>query len=188
MLAIIFCHETVWLSFPVGRFDNCPDTFSMYFQPYLQGDASMVVSMVIYAYIANRSHFSIMKRFSSVSPRGERRAAAMVSLNVGGKQFDSSPDTLSKALYFQPYLQGDASMAVSVGHLCLQCKLRSSAPLLGRCITSSRLALKAACSMPLITADVSLLIGTRSFLESCCSSSELKRYQLSVTSKQIVKR
>ena len=78
-----------------------------------------------------------MKRFGSVSPRGERRAAAMVSLNVGGKHFDSSPDTLSKALYFQPYLQGDASMAVFLDHFCLQCKLRSSTPLLERCITFS---------------------------------------------------
>ena len=57
MLAIIFCHETVWLSFPEGGFDNCPDTVSVYFQPYLQGDASMAVFMVIYDYIANRSHF-----------------------------------------------------------------------------------------------------------------------------------
>ena len=68
----------------------------------------VVVDGMIHTYAPHvRSHFSIMKRFHSASPRGERRAAAMVCLNVGGRQFDSSPDTLSKALYFEPYLSGD---------------------------------------------------------------------------------
>ena len=53
-----------------------------------------------------RSHFFIMKRPCSHSPEGGRRAAAMVSLNVGGKHFDSSPDTLIQAQYFEPYLRG----------------------------------------------------------------------------------
>ena len=47
-----------------------------------------------------------MKRSCPDSPEGGRRAAAMVSLNVGGKHFDSSPDTLIQAQYFEPYLQG----------------------------------------------------------------------------------
>ena len=38
--------------------------------------------------------------------------AAMVSINVGGRHFDSSPDTLSKAQYFEPYLSGDYSVDV----------------------------------------------------------------------------
>ena len=39
--------------------------------------------------------------------------AAMVSLNVGGKHFDSSPETLSKAQYFKAICSGDQSVDVS---------------------------------------------------------------------------
>ena len=39
-----------------------------------------------------------------------KRAAAMVSLNVGGRRFDTTKETLSRASYFLPYLEGQLSI------------------------------------------------------------------------------
>ena len=64
-----------------------------------------------------RSHFltkrdKVMKRdcvlrcAREASPPPKRLASSMVSLNVGGKHFDTTQETLRKAAYFHLYLTG----------------------------------------------------------------------------------
>lgn len=127
-----------------------------------------------------RSHF-IMKRYrngSNVNGQSDRRVALRVSLNVGSRQFDCSPDTLRKAGYFTPYLTGLPVLkclrrASTAAHYNPQKKLFS--------ISVNQ----AACSTPQTITVGYLSTETQNCSQYYCSFYEQARHRRSNTSKYI---